>query len=317
MANFPIENFYTGYHVTSGLYSTGYADGSLQAQLQQTFGGAPSAQVCNTPYWQSVMTTQQNLFTGWNGFCGCSQPQPPQTGQCGRQRVDIDVYHHFYEGGCGGPFTCNHGQGATSTSQSYGAFGAHGACHSWQNSSCNAFNSYLNFGFGRNGLYGCPPRPTGYQGAYGTGYGGYQGSYGTNYGGSQGSYGTNYGGYQGSYGGGYDGYQGCYGGGYGGYQGSYGGGYGGYQGGYGGGSTGGYQGSYGTGTQGCNNNYGLPQNLPSYNWGDFNFSFGGCKDNAFGVLPSSYASYAMTSPFTDFGTAAGIAALGGALSLLF
>lgn len=296
MANFPIENFYTGYHVTSGLYSTGYADGSLQAQIQQNCG-LPSTQICNfnAPYWRNLMTTQQNLFSGWNSFCGCpgtpQQPPAQEPGRCGRQRIDIHVYHDFYRNGCGGPFTCNQGQGASSTSQSYGAFGSHGACQGWQqNTGCyNAFNSlvdsYKNFGYGNRGLFGCAPHPTGSVSSYQQGLSAYPGLSA---------------GYQSSYGGGF-GYQGCYGGGYS-------GGYGGYQ-----GSCGG---SYGGGSfQG--NTYGLPQSLPSYNWGDFNYSFGGNKNSAFGVVPSAYPSYAMTSPFTNFGTAAGIAALGGALSLLF
>jgi hypothetical protein len=316
--NFPIENTYNGFHVTPNYYSTGGADGSLQRLIQQSMGNvaqAPNPQACNslnTPFWSQLMSTQQNLFAGWSGFCGCPsppqtapQPQQPPTGHCGRRRVDIHVHHHFYQNQCGGPFTSSGGQGATSTSQTHNAFGAHGSGSTWQ-SSCSSScyspfsaGSYSNFGFGSTGLFGCVIPLRGFQGTYGNPGGGFQGSYGNPGGGYQGCYGGGYGGYQGSYGSAGNGYQGSYGGGYGGFQGSY------------GSPGGGYQGSYG---QGYQNSY---QPLPSYNLGDFNACFGGGNNSAFGVLPSSYAGYAMTSPFTDMGTAAGIAALGGALSLLF
>ena len=311
MANFPIENFYTGYHVTSGLYSTGYADGSLQATIQGQLGCQPGPQIASpgASYWQSLMSTQQGLYGGWNDFCGCSgkrpQPQqapqqPPRHGEgCGRKRVDIHVYHHFYKNGCGGPFTSNQGQGASSTSQNYGAFGSYGSCGGWQNNSSQSyytpFNSCNNFGLGNMSLSAYASNLAsynsyqGYQGGCGSSYGGYQGGYGGSYGGSYGGYGGSYGG---SYGGGYgtSGSPGCYGS---------------------------YGSNSGAPNFNINNTYGVPQTLPSYNWGDFKYSFGRDKNSAFGVLPSAYASYAMTSPFTSGGTAMSIAAVGGALSLLF
>jgi hypothetical protein len=324
--NFPIENTYNGFNVTPNYYSQGgvQVDGSLYNQIQRStpsLGCQPPN--LSAPFWSNLMATQQNLFQGWNGFGGCQprpcqpqpQPQPqPPAGQCGetgrRRRVDVHVHHHFYQNGCGGPFTCAGGQGASSTSQTHTAFGSNGSCSNWKKSCGTGCYSpfsyqdtYQSFGYGNNGCY---PRPDGYQGTYGTNYGGYQGSYGTNYGGYQGSYGNGYSGSQGCYGGGgsYGGYQGSYGNGYSSPQGCYGGG--GSQGSYGGG-YGGYQGSYG-------NSY---QQFPTYNWGDFNACFGRSDKSAFGVQPSAYAGYAMTSPFTDMGTAAGIAVLGGALSMFF
>lgn len=58
--------------------------------------------------------------------------------------------------------------------------------------------------------------------------------------------------------------------------------------------------------------------LPNYNWNSFKYSaFGGSNKNGFGVIPSSYGSYAMTSPFASAGASSTLALLGGAFSLLF
>jgi hypothetical protein len=292
---------HNGYHNTEAYYRSSYADGSLFNLLQQYSPSptlAPSfaptlAPALAAPFYQNLMSTQQNLFAGWNSFCGCSgpQPQPPAasacgTSQCGtnRRRVDVHMHHHFYQNGCGGPF--NYGGSASSTSQSHTAFGSQRACNSWQQSCQNSCyspfltNTYQSFGFGYTGLYGTPPNHTGYSGSYGNPGGVYSGSYGNPGGVYSGSYGNPGGAYQGAYNNSYSAFQASF-------------------------------------AASVNNTYGLPQTLPSYNWGDFSASFGRDSNSPFGVIPSSYAGYAMTSPFTSFGTAAGLAAIGGALSLLF
>lgn len=331
---------HNGYHNTEAYYRSSYADGSLFNQLQQYSPTPQIAPALNAPFWQSLMSTQQNLFAGWNSFCGCSgarpqpqpqpQPQPSGEGQCAsrRRRVDVHVHHHFYQNGCGGPFNC--GGSASGASQTHSAFGSRGACSNWQQSarsSCYtpfATNNYQSFGFGYTGLYGCAPNPSGYSGSYGNPGGVYSGSYGNPGGAYSGSYGNPGGVYSGSYGNPGGAYSGSYGNPYGSYQGSYGSPYGNFQGCYGS-PAGSYQASFGNAygsfqasvANSCNNTYGLPQTLPSYNWGDFSASFGRDSSSPFGVVPSAYAGYAMTSPFTSFGTAAGLAAIGGALSLLF
>ena len=317
---------YNGFHVTPNYYSTTGVDGSLARSL----GAQPQSQTLtfnqSAPFWNNLMSCQQNLFAGWNAFGGCTpppqtptcgtRPQPGQGGQCGgTQNIDIHVYHYRCPDGsvktycpsrCGGPFGSS-GSGASQTSTSCNAFGSRSGCSSYQPSSnYNPFcipNTWDSFGFGNNPA--CLPRPTGYIPSYQTcGVGGYQAGYQTP---------GNFGGYQ-------AGYQtpGCFGGyvgqyptsGYGGYQGSYQTGcFGGYQGSYQNGSFGGYQQAYSP----------LPQyaQQPSYSWGDFNAGFGSNSSSPFGVVPSAYAGYAMTSPFTDMGTAGGLALLGGALSMLF
>lgn len=273
---------YNGFHVTPNYYSQGYADGSLFRSIQAGTT-APTYGLNNSSFYQSLMQTQQNLFSGWNNFCGCSgsrlqqpnQPSQPCSGSGGtngnsenqnirrRKPVEVHVHHHFYKNNCGGAFTCNQGQGAGATRQTHNAFGSYGAVNRWTERSCNggcsspfAFqNTYQTFG------YGNPGSPGGVYGYGGSGYNsGYQ-SYGANFGG--------YPSYNQSFGGNQNPYQNAY------------------------------------------------QPMPSYNWGDFNYSWGRSGDSPFGVLPSAYAGYAMTSPFTDFGTAGGIASIASALSLLF
>lgn len=292
---------YNGYHVTSNLYSQGYADGSLFRSIQAGTTAPTYGLPNNSSFYQNLMQAQQNLFSGWNNFCGCNGPRPQQpsqpTRQCQggeqtnttgenpnvrrRKPLEIHVHHHFYKNNCGGAFTCNQGQGSNSTNQSHNAFGSYGAVNRWTESSRSSGcyspfqNTYQTFGYGNPGSPG---------GVFGTGYGN-----GYNYGGA--SYGNSYGN---SYGGGYQ----SYGSNFGGYQ-SYNQAYGNYQ--------NAYQNAYQNSSQ----------QLPSYNWGDFNYSWGNSSNSPFGVLPSAYAGYAMTSPFTDFGTASGIAGIASALSLLF
>lgn len=62
---------------------------------------------------------------------------------------------------------------------------------------------------------------------------------------------------------------------------------------------------------------GFPPMRSSFGWNDFNYSMYDNNKSPFGVVPSGYASYAMTSPFASFGTSSTLALLGGALSLLF
>lgn len=53
-------------------------------------------------FWASCMQAQQNLFTGWQQFCGCppQQPappqQPPQFGGCRPRQPEVHVHHHFH-----------------------------------------------------------------------------------------------------------------------------------------------------------------------------------------------------------------------------
>lgn len=52
-------------------------------------------------FWAQTMQAQQNLFQGWQGFCGCQgqqQPQQPQFGNC-RPR-DVEVHHHYHYHDC-------------------------------------------------------------------------------------------------------------------------------------------------------------------------------------------------------------------------
>lgn len=255
---------FNGYNVTEAYYRSSYADGSLYNQITQQQNPYAGAAGFNAPFWQNVMTTQQNLFGGWNSFCGCGgtrpQPQPPQQGPCAGKprRIDIHRHHHYYQNGCGGPF--NYGGSASTTNNTHTAFGSHGSCSSWQNScQTSCYSPFASTGYQNVPFYG----PSGYQGpSYSNSLGGWDYGCGNSFGNPQ----------------------------------------------------------LGCGTPDANtisNTFGLPQTLPTYNWGDFSASFGGNKNSGFGVIPSAYAGYAMTSPFTDFGSAAGLAVLGGALSMLF
>ena len=54
-------------------------------------------------YWSQLMQCQQNLFQGWQGFCGCQQQQPPQFGcqppqfGCQPPQVNINIHHHWID----------------------------------------------------------------------------------------------------------------------------------------------------------------------------------------------------------------------------
>lgn len=271
---------YNGYHVTNAYYSQGYADGSLFGAIQQssqpqTPCPTGASQFFNQSFWQSLMSAQQNLFSGWTAFggqpnagtCPSRPPTPTPAAPCSRQRINIHHHYHFYAQGCGGPFTAQGGQGSAAVSQSHGAFGSHGAASQWQSSAfpgCySPFQPGPSSGFGF-GSYGCLPQPMNFMP-----------SFNANLFGSVGQFGQML-----------------------------------------------------QPQNGCAPLFPMPQ-LPqmptpqypempiqSYNWNDFQASFSN-SNSPFGVLPSAYAGYAMTSPFTSFGTSAGLALLGGALSLFF
>lgn len=158
----------------------------------------PAPNLMDPGLWKNLMATQQNLFAGWNSFCGCpsAKPQKPckQPQSCQpRKPVDIHIHHHFYKNGCGGPFTSNSGSGSSSVNQSHNAFGSRAACCGWkQNSGLPKFSPFAGngFNFGGYSSYGGGAYAAQNYGAYGGGYGNYA-SYG-GYGGyaNNGSYGN-------------------------------------------------------------------------------------------------------------------------------
>ncbi len=50
-------------------------------------------------FWAQTMQAQQNLFQGWQGFCGCPGQQRPQFGNNCRPR-EVEVHHHYHYHDC-------------------------------------------------------------------------------------------------------------------------------------------------------------------------------------------------------------------------
>lgn len=168
MSSISSNSTYNGFHIIGqNYYDFAPLAGSTLNQNPSLSHLMPGrgANAYNSALWKNLMTTQQNLFAGWNGFCGCpsARPQPKAPCQqqaapnCNRKPVDIHIHHHFYKNSCGGPFTAQGGQGSSSVGQNFHAFGSHSGCSNWSNlckMPCFSPFSGGGFNFGGYGQYG-------------------------------------------------------------------------------------------------------------------------------------------------------------------
>ena len=162
MSNFNVT--YNGFHVTPSYYSSGYADGSL---FNAIAAKTPQVQApTSSNYWNQVMQAQQNLFKGWNGFCGtefgrtkivCGQPnQPSAPSHNGCLPFGGNSLQHWFDSAASGrPYTPF--MGAAGLPDAYSQPG-----------------SYVGGGFlgaGSGSFFGGLGNGNGYGSGYGTGYG--------------------------------------------------------------------------------------------------------------------------------------------------